>query len=502
VSQSVVVVGSGNAAMSAALSAVEAGARVTVLEKSGRDEAGGNSWYTAGAYRVVHGGVDDVRPLLDDPTDPRLDRTELAPYPAEAFAADMHRLTDGRSDPQMCAVLVEESIDGLRWLSGHGIPFELMYPRQAYEVDGLYRFWGGLALGVVGGGKALVALECATAEAAGVEVRYECPVTGIVRADDGRVVAVETPSGPVEADAFVLASGGFQADEELRAQHLGDRWRAAKVRGTRHNTGEVLMQALAIGAGRAGDWSTCHAVAWDADAPPTGDRELTNRLTKQGYPYGLVVNRDGRRFIDEGEDFRNYTYAKLGAAIVEQPGAAAFQLFDARTLPLLRVLEYDVPGIRRSQADDVVALAQAAGIDAEGLAATVREFNAAVGGADGFDPTLKDGKSTAGLQPEKSNWALPLDSPPFVAVAVTCGITFTFGGLRTDVDARVLDESGAPIEGLYAAGEIVGGLFAGNYPGGSGLTAGTVFGRRAGANAARAPKAATRQLAAETGGMG
>lgn len=480
----VLVAGSGNAALCAALAAAEDGARVTVLEKSGREEAGGNTWYTAGAFRVAHDGLADLRTLLADPDEPRLDRTELAPYPAEAFMEDMVRLTDGRCDPARAAVLTDDSPEAVRWLAELGVPFELMYHRQAYEVDGVFRFWGGLALGVVGGGKGLFDRQVAAAAAAGVDVRYGRPVTGLVRDVDGRVTAVETPQGRVEADAIVLAAGGFQADEELRARYLGERWRAAKVRGTKHNTGEVLMMALEIGAAPAGDWSTCHAVAWDIDAPPTGHRELTNRLTKQGYPYGLVVNRHGRRFIDEGEDFRNYTYAKLGSAIVEQPGSTAFQVFDAKTVPLLRVLEYDVPGIRRTEARDIESLARAAGIDADGLVATVRAFNAAAGTRP-FDPTLKDGKATAGLAPAKSNWALPLDTPPYVAVGVTCGITFTSGGLEADVDGRVLATDGAPIEGLYAAGEIVGGLFAGNYPGGSGLTAGTVFGRRAGAAAAR-----------------
>lgn len=482
----VVVAGSGNAAMSAALAAAEAGARVVVLEKAPREEAGGNTWFTAGAYRLPHGGLADVGPLLRQPPDPRLAGTQLPAYSAEEFRADLERLTDGRCDPEMADVLVGEARTAIEWLHGLGIDFELMYHRQAYEIEGGgHRFWGNLALGVVGGGKGLVRRQHDLADRRGIELVHDAAVTELVL-EEGAVAGVVTADGRRwRAPAVVLACGGFQADPDMRVEHLGAGWLAAKVRGSRHNTGDALNAALAAGAARAGDWSTCHSVAWDEGTPPHGDRELTNRFTKQSYPLGIVVNVDGERFVDEGADFRNYTYARLGAAIIDQPGARAFQLFDAKTIPLLREDEYTVPGIVRHEADDLRTLARAAGIDADGLERTVRAFNAAV--LEGpFDPTEKDGKGTRGIDPPKSNWAQPLDRPPFLAVPVTCGITFTFGGLRIDVEGRVLDARERPIAGLFAAGEIAGGLFAGNYPGGSGLTAGTVFGRRAGRAAASA----------------
>ncbi|HEY8583529.1 MAG TPA: FAD-dependent tricarballylate dehydrogenase TcuA [Capillimicrobium sp.] len=480
----VVVVGTGNAALSSALVAAEAGAEVVVLEKAGPDEPGGNSWYTAGAFRVAHGGLEEVRPLLADPEDPRLDATELGPYPVEDFLDDLDRLTDGRCDRELATVLAEESLDGLRWLSGHGIEFELMYHRQAYPLgDGRQRFWGGLAIGVVGGGKALVHEQLRAASETGVTVIYDAPAARLLRSG-GAITGVELADGSVcEAGAVVLACGGFQADPEMRVEHLGPAWRDAKLRGTAQNTGDGLRMALEAGAATAGDWGSCHAVAWDAASPPTGDRELTNRFTKQSYPLGITVNLAGERFVDEGADFRNYTYASLGAAIIRQPGGVAFQLFDGKTRPLLRTEEYEVPGILRFEADDPRSLAVAAGIDPDGLMRTLAAFNAAAQPGP-FEPTTKDGKATRGIDPPKSNWALPLDEPPFVAVKVTCGITFTFGGLHVDVDGHVLGRDGEPLPGLYAAGEIAGGLFAGNYPGGSGLTAGTVFGRRAGATAA------------------
>ena len=191
---------------------------------------------------------------------------------------------------------------------------------------------------------------------------------------------------------------------------------------------------------------------------------------------------DGARFLDEGADFRNYTYARYGREILTRPHGAAFQLFDAKTTALLRD-EYRIPQVSKAEAGTVPDLADMLGIDREGLVRTVREFNHAVQ-PGGFDPTALDGKGTLGIDPPKSNWALSLDTPPYVGYAVTCGITFTFGGLKIDEQARVLDSNDRPIPSLYAAGELVGGLFYDNYPGGSGLMSGAVFGRIAGANAA------------------
>jgi len=203
------------------------------------------------------------------------------------------------------------------------------------------------------------------------------------------------------------------------------------------------------------------------------------------------VNADGRRFVDEGADYRNYTYAKYGAEVLKQPGAVAFQLFDAKTVPLLRPDEYGAPGATRFQADSVGELAPQLGIEPSRLTQTIDDFNRAVQ-PGAFDPSAKDRKGTLGIDPPKSNWAVPLDSPPFVCYPVTCGITFTFGGIRVSSDGQVLDRADRPIRGLYAAGELVGGLFYHNYPGGSGLMAGSVFGRRAGSAAGRAALATFR----------
>jgi tricarballylate dehydrogenase len=472
----VIVVGAGNAGMSAAHAARERGADVLVLEKAPREWSGGNSKFTAGAMRVAHGGVDDLRDILE--ADERLEETDLPPYTADEFLADMRRVTLGRGDEAMARILVGDSGEAVRWLHGRGIRFRLMYERQAFEQDGRWRFWGGLAVGVADGGEGLVAQHRAAAERTGIEIRDDTPVTALV---PGGVVA---GGEELRASAVVLAAGGFESNPRMRASYLGPNWDVAKVRGTPHNTGEVLRAALARGAQAYGHWSGCHAIQWDAGAPPTGDLELTNRYSRQSYPLGIVVNAEGERFVDEGADFRNYTYAKYGAEVLRQPQGIAAQIFDARTVPMLRAIDYEAPGATRVDADTIGELARGLGIDPARLESTVREFNAAVRPGE-FDPSVKDGKGTEGITPPKSNWALPIEQPPFTAFPITCGITFTFGGLRVDDQARVLDEAGAPIDGLYAAGELVGGLFFHNYPGGSGLTAGTVWGRRAGYAAAR-----------------
>ncbi|MGO1173413.1 MAG: FAD-dependent tricarballylate dehydrogenase TcuA, partial [Actinomycetaceae bacterium] len=453
------------------------------LEAAVEGEEGGNSFYTAGATRIVHGGLQDLIDLVE--ADERHAVTEVPPYSEADYVGDLEKVTDGRNDPELSAVLAAESRDTLQWLKdSHGARYRLMYERQAYERGDGYLFWGGLHVGNVGGGVGLIRDHQAAAERAGIDVRYGHRVVEL-RTADGRVngVVARTSEGErveLGAESVVIASGGFEASAELREKHLGPGWGSAKLRGTPHNTGEMLEEALGLGAGTGGDWSSCHAVAWDAWAENNeSNRELTNRLTRGGYPLGIVVNADGRRFVDEGADFRNYTYAKYGAEILKQPGSVAFQVFDSTQRPLLRTEEYDMPGIGVVQADSLEELAEGMGVDVGAFVTTVREFNDSIDRSVPADPTVKDGRA-ADVTPPKSNWALPIEEGPFYAFPVTCGITFTFGGLKADTHGRVLDQKGEHIAGLYACGEALGGLFAGNYPGGSGLAAGSVFGRRAG----------------------
>jgi tricarballylate dehydrogenase len=493
----VVVVGSGNAGMSAALAARDAGARVLVVEKAPRSWAGGNTYFTAGAFRTTYASLDDLRTLVEI-DDREAASIDLPPYGPADLAEDVERVTHGRADPELARILADESADAAAWLAAHGVRWRLLYERQSFRVDGRVRFWGNLVIGSEDGGRGLVEAELAAAERSGIELRFDTPVVDLY-ARDGRIAGVVCGSRGarevIEAGAVVIAAGGYEADARRRAENLGPAWKHARVRGTPHNTGEVLYRALDAGAAPAGDWEGCHAIAWDAAAPKHGDRLLTNRFSRQAYPFGLVVNADGHRFVDEGADFRNYTYAKYGVEILRQRNGIAYQLFDQQTLPYVSRVDYDTAGDSRIEADSVAELEQRIGLPAGSLIATIDDYNAGVQ-AGRFDPTIKDGKGTDGVEPPKSNWALPFTHPPFVAFAVTCGITFTFGGVRIDGDGRVLDASGTPLPGLHAAGELVGGLFYHNYPGGSGLAAGTVFGRRAGQAAAAFAIQSTAPLAA------
>ena len=484
----VAVVGAGNAAMCAALAARERGASVVVLERAPQPLRGGNTRFTAGAMRVAYDGVDDILALVPDLGEEERANTDFGSYPADRFFDDMARVTEYRANPDLVEVLVRESLPTLKWMRGRGIRFMPMYGRQAFEVDGRRRFWGGLTVEAWGGGPGLVEAEFAAVARAGAEVRYGARAIGLAM-EGARVagVHVRTASGAREtaaARAVVLAAGGFQANAEWRTRYLGPGWDLARVRGSRFDTGDGIRMALDAGALAVGNWSGCHAVAWDRNAPPFGDPDVGDGFQKHSYPFGIVVNAAGERFCDEGADFRNYTYAKYGRAILEQPGQFAWQVFDAKVDRLLRD-EYRIRQVTRVEADTLEALAaRLDGVDGARFLETVRAFNRAVRRDAPFDPTIRDGRGTDGLAVPKSNWANPLDTPPYKAFAVTCGITFTFGGVAISPDARVLDTEGAPIPGLHAAGEMVGDLFYFNYPGGAGLTAGAVFGRRAGLAAA------------------
>jgi tricarballylate dehydrogenase len=479
----VIVVGGGNAGFTAAHAAAARGRSVVLLEKGAAGMDGGNSFYTAGATRIAHGGLEDIRDFIEP--DERHEMSEVPPYPMEEYIADLEKVTGGRNDSELTKVLVAESQATVRWLHELGLKYRLMYERQAYErADGTYLFWGGLHIGNVDGGEGLIADHTRVALANGVDIRYGHTVDGLLR-EDGKVVGVtvETADGrttELRAESVILAAGGFEANAQWRREFLGDGWEKAKVRGTPNNNGDLLTAALDIGAARGGDWNTAHGVQWDAFAEGNeSNRELTNRLTRQSYPLGIIVNTEGKRFLDEGADFRNYTYAKYGKEILKQPDSVAYQIFDKSLRPLLRSEEYDMPGISVQTADTIEELALKIGVDPASLVKTVSEFNGSIDRDILFDPTIKDGRAAA-VEPPKSNWAVPLETPPFYGYGVTCSITFTFGGLKSDTHGRVLNDNGDHIPGLYVCGEMLGGLFSGNYPGGSGLTAGLVFGRRAG----------------------
>ncbi len=483
----VIVVGAGNAALCAALSARESGARVLVLEKAPFEERGGNSLFTAGGFRFVHEGIDDLRrDVLTDLSQAEIDQIVLPKLSKEQFLDDLMRVTEGESDEDLAQILIGRSRETIVWMRSHGIRFIPMFGRQSYKVEGKHHFYGGVNIEAVGGGYGLVESLIKRAEKLGIEIHYSTEMRQLLHDQKGRIIGVRVkgPDGyqDLDARAVVLACGGFESNPEMRTRYLGPGWELCRVRGTRHNTGGGIRAALDIGAQPFGGWSTCHAVQWDISAPPFGDRAILDNYQKHSYPIGIVVNLKGERFIDEGADFRNHTYAKYGREVMKQPRRAAVQIFDAKTIDMVRD-EYRIRQVTKFSADTLEELAGGLEIDPQGLVRTVKAFNAACG-AGKYNPSILDGVGTQGIEPPKSNWALPIDKPPYTGFAVTCGITFTFGGLRISRSTAVLDTAEQPIPGLFAAGELVGGLFYGNYLGGAGLMSGSVFGRQAGSSAA------------------
>lgn len=485
----VLVIGAGNAALCAAISANEQGASVAVLECAPENERGGNTFFTAGAMRVVYEDVEDLQRLMPDLTEADLALTDFGTYSKRTFYEDMGRVTEYRADPNLVEELIENSFETLLWMTSQGIRFAPIYGRQAFKIDGKFQFWGGLTVEVVGGGPGLIeglSRVCAERE---IQIHYQTRAVGLLRNGEGAVIGVRVRQHGKESDMFaksvVIASGGFEANSEWRARYLGEGWDLAKVRGTRFNTGEGIKIALDVGASSAGNWSGCHAVGWELNAPEFGDVAVGDGFQKHSYPYGIMVNARGERFLDEGADFRNFTYAKYGRVILSQPGQFAWQIFDQKVTNLLRD-EYRIRQVTTVTALTIEELAEKMeGVDAKAFVATVKEYNEAVNKKVPFNPNTKDGKSTDGIHPPKTNWANTLDEPPYQAFAVTCGVTFTFGGLRIDPKtAQVLNTDYETMEGLYACGELVGGLFYFNYPGGTGLTSGSVFGRAAGKHAA------------------
>jgi tricarballylate dehydrogenase len=497
----VIVVGAGNAAMCAALAASENGAKVIVLERAPEKERGGNSTFTAGAIRFAYNGIEDLRKVVTDLTEDEIENTDFGSYDEEKFYEDMCRVTQYRTDPELADLLVGRSLDTMTWMRSKKIRFVPIYGRQAFKIDGKFKFWGGLTVEAVGGGPGLVDALHDAAAREGITVLYDAHATALLHDDDGVHgvrLRLKGKTMEIRAKAVVLASGGFQANAEMRTRYLGPGWDLAKIRGSRFNTGDGIRMALEIGAMPYGNWSGCHAVGWDRNAPEFGDLAVGDGFQKHSYPFGIMVNAKGERFVDEGADFRNYTYAKYGSVILNQPGHFAWQIFDQKVTHLLRD-EYRIKQVTKVKANTLQELAHKLdGVDPAGFLNTIEEYNKAVKADISFNPNIKDGRCTEGLEVPKSNWANTIDQGPFEAYAVTCGITFTFGGLHVNTKTEVKDTADLTIPGLYAAGELVGGLFYFNYPGGTGLMAGSVFGRIAGNQAAAfaAGRAVDKQTAA------
>src|SRR6201993_1503089 len=377
----VIVVGAGNAAFCAALAAQEQGAKVLMLEAAPEEESGGNSRFTAGSIRGVYNGVEDIRTLVPDLTQAEIDTTDFGTYTAEQYFDDMARVTQHRADPDLVELMVTRSFDTLCWMRDKGVRFIPIYGRQAFKIDGKFKFWGGLTVEAVGGGPGLIKMLTDAATKRGIEIRYSARALSLIY-DGVRVTGVRIRHQGVESEvrskSVVLACGGFESNSEWRTRYLGPGWDLAKVRGTRFNTGDGIRMAMAIGASPCGNWSGCHAVQWEMNAPEFGDLAVGDQFQKHSYPFAIMVNATGKRFVDEGADFRNYTYAKYGRVILEQPNQFAWQIFDQKVKFLQRD-EYRIRQITKVTADTIEELARKLeGVNAEQFVKTIKEYNAAV----------------------------------------------------------------------------------------------------------------------------
>lgn len=495
----VVVAGAGSAGFAAAVAAGDAGARVLLLEKAPAAEAGGNARFSHTGMRCAYASPDEMLAFLsgareanDAARDPersgqaaaaagllapaRLARLDLPGYSPAAFARDLDAATGGMIDPALRDVLAADSLPALQWLRALGMPFTL---NRSITRDGREHFEPGMVLAAGGadGGRGMIAAWREIAARHRVTVRHDAAVTRI--APGGRGVTLRDGER-IAARAVVVAGGGFQASDHARARHLGAAGATGVVRGTRHDTGELIAALLVLGAARAGSWDRAVTTPVDAASPPA---EGGNRMNRYSYLYGITVDRTGRRFFDEGAGTLAATYGTVGRAILERPAGVAYQLFDAVGARLLKHYAYR-HALAPVRARTIAELAARLGLHAPTLARTIADFNAAIpSDAPPLDPTREDARATTGLTPPKSNWAVALLTPPFTAYPVTGGVTFTLGGVRTDPEARVLSADGQPLPGLFAVGDAVG-LFHGNYPSGAGQTRNAVFGRRAGRAAA------------------
>ena len=485
----VIVVGKGNAALCSALAARDTGARVLVIEAASKEEHGGNSRFAGGVMRFAYDTVEDLKKVTDI-TDQEVAETDFGTNTTDEFFDDLFRLTQYRTDPELSEILVRRSLDTMIWLRSKGVRFVPNFGRQSAMVNGRRQFFGRLPIEVSGGGAGLVDFLDKSIANAGIDIVYDTRVTSLIF-DGVSVTGVNAQFDDTyiqyHAKSVVLACGGFEANAEMRTKYLGHGWELAKVRGSRFNQGDGLKMALDIGAAPYGNWSGCHATGWDRNAPEYGDVNVGDKFQKHSYIFGLLINAEGRRFVDEGADFHSFTYAKYGGEVLKQTGQFAWQVFDSKVKDKLRN-EYRIKFVTKVTADTLEELAgKLEGVNAAEFLKTARAFNASVKSDIPFNHTVLDGRGTEGISPPKTNWAQALDTAPYEAYHTTCGITFTFGGLRTVADTgQVLNVHLKPVKGLYCAGEMVGGIFYFNYPSGTGLVSGSIFGRIAGNSAGNA----------------
>ncbi len=452
----VIVIGGGNAALCAALSARHHARRVLLLERAPRHMRGGNTRHTRNV-RCAHARGD---PYLS------------GEYTEQEFLDDLSRVNDGRVNLELARYVIRESRTLPAWMTEHGASWQPPLTGTLH-LGRTNRFF-------LGGGKALVNAYNETASRMGITVQYEACVDDLVINDgtfEGAMVSRAGATEIIRGGAVVVACGGFEANLTWLKRYWGDAADNFIVRGTPYNDGKMLAALLEKGVMQVGDPKGFHAIAVDARAPKY-DVGIATRL--DAIPFGIVVNRSGQRFYDEGEDLWPKRYAIWGKLIAEQPGQIAYCVVDSSTID-----RFLPPMYQPFQSNSLQGLAVALDLDPASVARTVQEFNRAAAGnaATRFDAL--DGVATRGLATPKSNWARPLDHPPFYGLPLRPGITFTYLGVAVDDAARVLDRSGRPFANVYAAGEIMSGnILTSGYLGGFGLTLGSVFGRLAGREAA------------------
>ncbi|KAJ29051.1 FAD-dependent tricarballylate dehydrogenase TcuA [Sulfitobacter pontiacus] len=451
----IVVIGGGNAALCAAITAAENGARVLILETAPKPYRGGNSRHTRN-FRCMHHGP--LGPLVES-------------YTEEEYLADLMKVTGGKTDEHLARLAIRSSEECLPWMEAHGVRFQpsLSGTLSLARTNAFFR----------GGGKSLVNAYYRTAEGLGVEVLYEAAVTHLELEND-RVTRVDyTHEGAAKSlspKSVVVASGGFQADTDWLARAWGPAAKNFLIRGTPYNRGVVLADLLDQGIAQVGDPTQCHAVAIDGRAPKF-DGGIVTRL--DCVPFSIVVNKDAQRFYDEGEDVWPKRYAIWGRLVAAQPDQVGYVIIDAKSLNLFMPSVF--PPIK---ADTLAELAGKMGLPADALEQTVAEFNEACGDQSGFHPTELDGVATSGLTPPKTNWARPITEPPFYGYSLRTGVTFTYLGLKVDENAQCSIDDRL-VSNLWAAGETMAGSILGQgYLAGFGMTIGTVFGRIAGKEAA------------------
>lgn len=458
----VVVVGGGNAGLVAAISARHHTASVLLLERAPAWRRGGNSRHTRD-IRYAHGREEPF--------------TTGEAYPEEELLDDLLRVGGGQHRP-LAQLVVEQSTSVADWMTEHGVRWQQPLTGTLH-LGRTNRFF-------LGGGKALMNTYYQTAEAMGVQVEYEASVEDVLLSGpttvSGVVVDRNGRRGQVRAGAVVLTSGGFEANLDWLRRYWGDAVDNYVIRGTPYNDGRVLASLLDKGAATAGDPKGFHAVALDARAPKF-DGGIATRL--DSIPFGVAVNKFGKRFYDEGQDFWPKRYAIWGRLIAEQPDQIAYSIVDSRMLDCFLTSLY-----RPFEASSVGELAAAMGLDAACICETIQAYNAAIRPGGHFDPGSLDDCATERLDPPKSHWAVPILEPPFYGYPLRPGITFTYLGLKVDASSRVHMSDGRVMDNLFAAGEIMSGnILSAGYLGGFGLTIGTVFGRIAGTEAARCGRA-------------